>query len=108
MKLGIIIYSNDPETVWNAFRFATMSLEQGDEVRVFLTGRGVEAETENLDIEQFSATDMKKDFQDIGGEVLCCGTCSEKLRGKSPQSCHVGGLKDMRQIVLESDKVITF
>ncbi len=45
MKTGIIIYSNDPETVWNAFRFGNFSLKAGDTVKVFLTGRGVEAES---------------------------------------------------------------
>jgi hypothetical protein len=28
MKLGIIIYSNDPETVWNAFRLGVFSLKE--------------------------------------------------------------------------------
>lgn len=41
MKLGICIYSNDPESVWNAFRFANYSIKQfQDEVRVFLLGKG--------------------------------------------------------------------
>ena len=41
MTLGICIYSNDPESVWNAFRFANYSIKQfQDEVRVFLLGKG--------------------------------------------------------------------
>ena len=35
MKTGIIIYSNDAETVWNAFRFANFSLKEGDTVKIF-------------------------------------------------------------------------
>ena len=42
MKLGMIITQTDPETVFNALRLALYSLEQGDEVRVFLSGKGVE------------------------------------------------------------------
>ena len=42
MKLGIVIYSNDPETVWNAFRFGNFSRKQGDEVKIFLLAKGVE------------------------------------------------------------------
>ena len=42
MKLGLIISQTDPETVFNALRLALYSLKQGDEVRVFLSGRGVE------------------------------------------------------------------
>ena len=44
MKLAIVIYSNDPETVWNAFRFGVFARKQGDAVSVFLLGKGVEAE----------------------------------------------------------------
>ena len=38
MKIAVIIYSNDPETVWNAFRFASTSLAYDNEVAVFLLG----------------------------------------------------------------------
>lgn len=39
MKLGIVIYSNDLETVWNAFRLGVFSRKQGDAVSVFLLGK---------------------------------------------------------------------
>jgi uncharacterized protein involved in oxidation of intracellular sulfur len=42
MKLGIVIYSNDPETVWNAFRLGNFGLKEKDEVKVFLLAKGVE------------------------------------------------------------------
>jgi hypothetical protein len=42
-RIGIVISSNDPETVWNAFRFANFSCQKGDSVSVFLLGKGVEA-----------------------------------------------------------------
>jgi len=41
-SLGLVIYSNDVETVWNALRFANFSLSKGDTVAVFLLGKGVE------------------------------------------------------------------
>ena len=44
MKLGIVIYSTDAETVWNAFRLGVFSLKEGDEVKVFLLAKGVECE----------------------------------------------------------------
>ncbi len=28
MKLGLVIYSNDPESVWNAFRFGNHAIQQ--------------------------------------------------------------------------------
>lgn len=44
MKLGIVAYSNDAETVWNAFRLGMFALKKGDTVRAFLLGKGVECE----------------------------------------------------------------
>jgi len=44
MNLGIIIYSSDAETVWNAFRLGVFSLKEGDEVKVFLLAKGVGCE----------------------------------------------------------------
>jgi peroxiredoxin family protein len=35
MKLGIVIYSDHPETVWNAFRLANFSLNKKDQVKIF-------------------------------------------------------------------------
>jgi hypothetical protein len=43
MNVLCIIYSNDPETVWNAFRFANTSLVYDNQVNIFLLGKGVEA-----------------------------------------------------------------
>ncbi len=78
MKLGICIYSNDPETVWNAFRFGNYSIKHfGDEAQVFLLGKGVEAET--LDTETFKITEQMKTLVEAGGAIKACGTCL-KLR----------------------------
>ncbi len=38
MKLGIVMTTTDPETVFNAFRLANYSVENGDKVSVFLLG----------------------------------------------------------------------
>ena len=40
MKIGIIIETKEYEKAWNAFRFAIVAKEQGNEVRVFLMGFG--------------------------------------------------------------------
>ncbi|MDZ7626079.1 MAG: hypothetical protein U5J96_16725 [Ignavibacteriaceae bacterium] len=44
MNFGIIIYSSDAETVWNAFRLGVFSLKEGDKVKTFLLAKGVECE----------------------------------------------------------------
>jgi uncharacterized protein involved in oxidation of intracellular sulfur len=43
-SIGMVIYSNDVETVWNAFRLANYSVKQGDTVQVFLLAKGVEVD----------------------------------------------------------------
>ena len=73
MKLGIVIYSNDPETVWNAFRLGVFSLKQKDNVKVFLLAKGVEAES--LDNDKFKVSQQIQEFVDSGGQILACGTC---------------------------------
>lgn len=108
MKLGIILYSNDPETVWNTFRFALKARENDEEVTVFLTGRGVDADTESLDVGSFEVGALKQRFLDAGGVLLCCGTCSMSIRGKAPAKALRGGLGDMLDMIRESDRVVTF
>ncbi len=55
MKIGIVIGTNEPEVVWNAFRFGVTSLKANHEVKVFLINKGVEVEDikdKNYDIEE--------------------------------------------------------
>lgn len=106
MKLGIIIYSNDPETVWNAFRFGSFGLKQGNEVKIFLTGRGVEAES--IDTEQFNVTEMIKSFVELGGRIFACGTCLKLRSNDGTEFCPLSNMKAMLDIIEESDKVLTF
>ncbi len=106
MKLGIVIYSNDPETVWNAFRYGAFAIKEGDQVKVFLTGKGVEAEA--LDTDKFAVTQQMKGFVELGGKIYACGTCL-KIRSAGPtEVCPLAGMKDLRAIITESDRVITF
>ena len=79
MKLGIIIYSNEPEVVWNAFRLGVFSLGQGDSVTLFLLAKGVECES--LKHEKFNAADQMQQFVNAGGKILACGTCL-KIRSR--------------------------
>ena len=73
MKLGIVVYSDDPEVVWNAFRLGVFGLQQGDQAKAFLLARGVECEV--LDTAQFPVSEQMQAFVDQGGEILACGTC---------------------------------
>lgn len=54
-SIGIVLYSNDVETVYNAMRLAAYSQEWDNQVQIFLLGKGVELEklmNENADIKQ--------------------------------------------------------
>ena len=70
MKLGVVIYSNDAETVFQAFRLGNYALSQGDAVKVFLLAKGVECE--GLDNEKGTCslidlpTSLESGIQPIG------------------------------------------
>ena len=68
MKLGIVIHSSDPETVWNAFRLGVYALKQGDAVRVFLLAKGVDSE--KLDAPPFKVVEQMRALADAGGQIL--------------------------------------
>lgn len=106
MKLGIVISSNDPETVWNAVRFANFSIEKGDRVSIFLLGRGVECE--KIDNKQFAVSEQLAKFLQLSGSVMACGTCM-KSRNQDPTSvCPLSSMADLHSMVAESDRVLTF
>ena len=68
MKIGIVVYSCDSETVWNGFRFGNFALQEKDEVRVFLLAKGVECES--LDSEKFKVTEQMQIFVNKGGKTV--------------------------------------
>jgi uncharacterized protein involved in oxidation of intracellular sulfur len=106
MKLGIVIYSNDAETVWNAFRLGVFSLKKGDSVQVFLLGMGVECE--RIDTPKFKVTEQMQHFAEAGGIILACGTCLKFRDAGGTDLCPVSTMGDLYTIVSESDKMLTF
>ncbi len=106
MKLGIIIYSNDPESVWNAFRLGNYAIKEGDEVKAFLSGKGVESES--VDTEAFNVTEQMRSFIDGGGTILACGTCLKIRQSEGSEMCPLSTLADLYTIVKESDQIVTF
>lgn len=105
-KIGIIIYSTDAETVWNAFRFASFALDNGDSVKVFLLAKGVDCE--KLNTKDFNITEMMQKVVDAGGKILACGTCLTLRNSEGSKLCPMSTMNDMYEIVKESDKVLTF
>ena len=105
-NLGIVIYSNDAETVWNAFRLANFALSQKDTVKIFLLGKGVEAQ--DIVSDKFDVKKQMESFVGAGGEILACGTCL-KIRNKEGSAlCPLSTIADLYQIIKQADKIITF
>jgi uncharacterized protein involved in oxidation of intracellular sulfur len=105
-SIGIVIYSNDTETVWNALRLANYSKNQGDTVHIFLLGKGVE-----LDNMVKTDKDMKEQsdkFLDNGGTILGCGTCLRSRKNDQPQVCKFSSLKDLYELIRKNKIVLTF
>ena len=105
-SIGIIIYSNETETVWNALRFANFSKSEGDTVSIFLLGKGVE-------VEKLSEgnTDIKEQIDLLlqnGGTILGCGTCLQTRNNNAPKVCKFSSMADLYALVRKNKIIITF
>jgi uncharacterized protein involved in oxidation of intracellular sulfur len=105
-SIGIVINSNDVETVWNAFRFANYSKKQGDTVSIFLLGKGVELD--DLVKSDKNIKEQTDTFLSNGGIILGCGTCLKSRNNNEPQVCKFSSLKDLYDIVRKNKTVLTF
>ncbi len=105
-SIGVVIYSNDVETVWNALRLANYSKNQGDTVHIFLLGKGVELD--NLVKTDKDLKEQTDKFLDNGGTILGCGTCLRSRNNKEPQVCKFSSLADLYEIVRKNKIVLTF
>lgn len=105
MKLGIVITQTEPETVFNALRLASYSLKQGDQVRIFLSGKGVEID--QIEDPKFDVKNEAQKVLDAGGEFLACGTCLKLRNSEGSDVCPLSTLKDHYEVVRDSDRLVT-
>jgi uncharacterized protein involved in oxidation of intracellular sulfur len=106
MKIGIVISTNEPEVVWNAFRFGNTSLRAHHEVTVFLINKGVEVE--EIQTEKYDLKEQITSFSDNDGQLLACGTCLKSRQKEETAICPISTLADLLAIVQKSDKILTF
>ncbi len=106
MKIGVIISSNDAETCWNALRYANFSLGQKDEVKVFFMGKGVEYQKVSTD--KYNTVEQADKFLRSAGKIYACGTCIKSRDQEGSEACPISTMKDMYEIIKESDRVVTF
>ena len=106
MNIGIVISQTDPETVWNAFRFANFSIGKEHNVRTFLIGKGVES-VEIIN-EEFPVIDEINKYVDSKGKIFACGTCLISRKKEGTPICPMSTMNDLMELVEESDKVVSF
>ena len=106
MKLGIIISQTEAETVFNALRLAHYALKQGDTVKVFLMGKGVELD--RIDDPRFNVREQAQAVLAAGGQFLACGTCLKIRESNGSELCPLSTLKDFYEIVRDSDRLVSF
>ena len=106
MNIGVIISSNDAETCWNALRYANFSLGQKDEVKIFFMGKGVEYQ--KVSTHKYNTVEQAEKFMQVGGKIYACGTCVKSREQESSEMCPISTMKDMYEIIKESERVVTF
>ena len=87
MKFGIVIGTNEPEVVWNAFRFGNTSLKANHEVKVFLINKGVEIE--DIKDEKYDVKEQTDLFIENNGRILAFGTCLKSTETEGRKFCSV-------------------
>jgi len=105
-SIGIVIYSDDAETVWNAMRLANFAVSSGDTVGIFLLGKGVVMDTlakYNPDIKEQSDI-----FLASGGVILGCGTCLRSRNNFEPKVCKMSSMSDLYDLVRKNKIMLTF
>lgn len=106
MKLGILLTVTEPETVFNVLRLANYAIKEGDDVRVFLMGKGVELD--QIDDAKFDVRGQAESFLAAGGQIQACGTCLKLRHSAGSELCPLSTMKDCYEVVRDSDKVLAF
>ncbi|MEK6727177.1 MAG: DsrE family protein [Candidatus Omnitrophota bacterium] len=75
-------------------------------MKVFLTGKGVEYQKKST--EKFNTVEQAEKLLPAGGKILACGTCVKSRNQEGTETCPINTMKDMYEIIKESDKVVTF
>lgn len=97
MKFGIILKTKEYEKAWNAVRFAVASKKRGHEVKLFLMGEAVECETLTHGVYNVAA--QIKEFNELEGEILSCGTCLNSRNLETTGVCSFATMIDCIEMV---------
>ena len=106
IKLGIVLTTTDPETVFNVFRLANFSADSGDTVSVFLLGKGVELD--RIKSAKFDIPAQVKRFLGNGQKIMACATCLKFHQSKGSEICPISTMQDLYDLIRASDRIVTF
>ena len=106
MKYAVTLNSKDPETMWNAFRFASAALSRGHKVSIFLLGPAVEIDS--VDNSRFEVRKVLGRFIELGGETLSCGTCLRVRRMDASEMCPMSTMDTLVALTEDADRVVNF
>jgi len=67
--------------------------------------KGVECESLNTD--EFKVTEQMQEYVESGGEILACGSCLKLRNSEGTQMCPLSTMRDLYDLISESDKVIS-
>jgi uncharacterized protein involved in oxidation of intracellular sulfur len=69
-------------------------------------GKGVEYQKTSTD--KFNTVEQAEKYMRAGGKIYACGSCIKSREQEGTEMCPISTMKDMYEIVKESDKVVTF
>ena len=105
MHLSLIIETDDPERIWNAFRLANTALESEHTVEVFLLGDGVAAPA--VDTGAFNPRGVLMQFVGNNGTLYACGTCLDSRDLEESELRPRATMGDLLGMIERADETIT-
>jgi uncharacterized protein involved in oxidation of intracellular sulfur len=69
-------------------------------------GKGVEYQ--KISTDKFNTQEQAEKLLKSGGKIFACGTCIKSREQEDSEMCPISTMKDMYEIIKESDKVVTF
>jgi uncharacterized protein involved in oxidation of intracellular sulfur len=106
MKYAVIINTKEPETAWNALRFASQTLSRGHSATLFLLGPAVEIQ--DIQHQQFNVQRVLQRFLELGGQALSCGTCLRIRNRDASEVCPVSKMDELVRLTEEADRTLVF
>ena len=111
--IGIVIISEDDETVWNALRLGIAAESKGDSVVVFVISKAVDVFIKHAarlkgDSVKFDIRKASIEFLSGGGDIYTCATCAKMRNTENVEMCTITSIFDLYEIVKRSKKLITF